>query len=132
MLTFSSVPIGLVAITSLMVSWPTEDSFALFTWAKAASIDFLGGISIFLATTLLVYGIQQGGSENYIWGKQEIPVAFALAALSWVVFFTWQIALGFGRFPRIEPVFPVRLTFRRVYMGAFLYGHISLCAVRVR
>jgi hypothetical protein len=104
----------------LVISWPHDDGAELFTWAKLRRIDFLGGISIFTATGFLVFGIQQGGSGIYLWSKNEVSVAFALAGLSWVIFATWQLVLGLTHFPKIEPVFPVRLIFRRVYVGAFM------------
>ncbi len=114
------MPIGLVTIMGLVFCWPREDDVPRPPWETFRSIDFLGGISIFCATSFLVYGIQQGGSETYLWSGNEVVVAMILAGVFWVVFFTWQIVLGYKHFLHVQPVFPVRLVFRRVYVGAFL------------
>jgi hypothetical protein len=113
------MPVGLATVMGLVFCWPFDEERKPF-WEIFKSIDFLGGISIFCATSFLVYGIQQGGSGSYLWSDSEVVVAMVLAGVFWAVFFSWQITLGYKHFMHIQPVFPVRLVFRRVFVGAFL------------
>ncbi len=113
------MPIGLVTIVGLVFCWP-QDNNTKTAWETFQSIDFLGGFSLFCATSFLIYGIQQRGSEVYLWSDNEVVVSMVLAGIFWFIFFSWQIILGYKHFIHIQPVFPVRLVFRRVYVGAFL------------
>lgn len=115
-----NIPFGLVVMVALAYCWPREPQSLnmLTSWSAFASIDFVGGTSLLFASGLLVYAVQQGGSQASAWSDVELVSALSLALLCWVVFFSWEALLAFERFPHIRPIFPVRLASNRVYMAA--------------
>ncbi|KOS22055.1 putative MFS-type transporter [Escovopsis weberi] len=115
-----NIPIGLLAILGITNLWPQEDVAHLFSWDAFKKIDFLGNIALHLASGLVVFALQQAGSQSSAWESPEIISTFIISGMCFAVFIWWEVALGSRRFGRIEPVFPIRLILNRVYSAGLM------------
>ncbi|KAI0169724.1 MFS general substrate transporter [Hypoxylon sp. FL1284] len=115
-----NVPAGVLAILTLYLAFPREQVAGLRGWDSIRRIDFVGNLAVITASSLLVFALQEAGAYNYTWDSAVIVVALSIAALSWVVFLTWEIYLGLKRSTRIEPIVPLRLFLKRVYAGCLV------------
>ncbi|KAI1079616.1 MFS general substrate transporter [Whalleya microplaca] len=111
-----NIPFGVATVTLMYLSWPAVIDTQKKGWDSVRKIDVIGITSILLACALLVFPLQEAGSYTYAWDSPVIVTAFSIAGLSWVVFFAWEIYLGLVISTRIEPILPLRLVFRRVYV----------------
>ncbi|KAI8956752.1 MFS general substrate transporter [Daldinia sp. FL1419] len=125
-----NVPAGVAVLIALYVASPSEIIPRQGGWGSIRRIDFIGNITVISACTLLVYSLQEAGSYTYRWDSTAIVVALSIASLSWVTFFAWEIFIGLKGCTYVEPIFPLRLFFRRVYAGCvictFCTGYIYL------
>lgn len=67
-----------------------------------------------------MFAIQQAGSQTFAWNSPEIISTFVLSGVSWILFVWWEIYLENKRFGNVEPIFPMRLMTRRVYVAGLL------------
>jgi hypothetical protein len=114
-----SIPFGLVTILAICSLWPKEEAESLLSWNAMKRIDVIGSATLLSSSGLLVFAIQQAGSQVYTWKSPAIISALVFSWLSWVCFIAWEI-IGIKKFQQIEPVFPIRLTLRRVYSAGLL------------
>jgi hypothetical protein len=111
---------------ALLCCWPQETGADRLIWTAFATIDFVGGLSLFCGTGFLVFALQQGGSQAYQWLSPEIMTTLILSGLSWGIFIMWQVILtrdailNYPYFTSIQPVFPARLLRRRVYTATLV------------
>lgn len=117
---FSSIPCGLITILALTNFWPEENVAHLLSWSAFTRIDFLGSVSLLCSSGLLVFSIQQAGSQAFAWSSPVIISTLILSALCWIVFASWETFLEHRRFRNVEPIFPIRLMSRRVYVAGLL------------
>jgi hypothetical protein len=117
---YCSIPFGLVTILAITNLWPPEDVAHIFSWRAFISIDFIGSVTLLCSSGLFVFAVQQAGSQTYAWQSPEIISTFVVSGLCWGGFVWWEIVLESKRYPHIEPVFPLRLIFRRVYSAGLL------------
>lgn len=92
----------------------------MLSWKAFTSIDFIGGITLLCSSGLLVFAIQQAGSQTFAWGSPEIVTTLVISGLCWIIFIIWQIILETEVYYGIEPIFPISLMQRRVYSAALL------------
>ena len=92
----------------------------LLSWKAFTRIDFVGGATLFCSSAFLVFSIQQAGSQTFDWNSPEIISTFVLSGVSWILFVGWEIHLDNKRFGNVEPIFPMRLMTRRVYVAGWL------------
>ena len=119
-LTRPSVPFGLVTIVAITNLWPDEHVSSLFSWNAFKKIDFLGGIALLCSSGLLVFAVQQAGSQTFSWNSAAIVSTLAISTLSWIVFVAWEVRLEMRQTSQIEPIFPIRLMLNRVYTAGLL------------
>lgn len=100
--------------------WPGSDTTRGKVWDGIRSIDFLGNILIIAASSLLVFALQQGASFYYSWDSPVIIITLSIAALSWVVFLTWEVYVGLKGRTNIQAVLPLRLVTVRPYLAALM------------
>lgn len=84
------------------------------------SIDFIGSISLLCSSGFLVFAVQQAGSQTFRWDSPEIITSLIISALSWMLFVGWEVLLETRRWRTVEPIFPIRLMLRRVYLAGLL------------
>jgi hypothetical protein len=109
--------VTIVAITNL---WPDEQVSSLFSWQAFKKIDFLGGVALLCSSGLLVFAVQQAGSQTFSWDSAAIVSTLAISALSWIVFVAWEVRLEIQQIKDIEPIFPIRMMLNRVYTAGLL------------
>lgn len=112
-----SIPFGVLTTVALFILWPPGFGKPRHNWRDVWKIDFVGNTLLVVASILLVYSLQQGGSMSVMWWSLTFILAFSISATCWILFWCWQITLRF-KLQHIEPVFPIRLVFRRVYFSA--------------
>ncbi|CAG9940841.1 unnamed protein product [Clonostachys rosea f. rosea IK726] len=128
-----NIPFGLVAILAISNLWPSEQVSSIFSWDTFSKIDFLGGGTLLLGSGLLVFAIQQAGSQTFAWGSPAIISTLVISGLSWIGFVIWEIRLQLTPSQRIEPIFPIKLMLHRVYSVGLLvtlltgFPYIALC-----
>ncbi|PNY25087.1 MFS-type transporter [Tolypocladium capitatum] len=130
-----NIPCGLVTILAITNFWPQEDVAHLLSWKAFTRIDFIGGATLLCSSGFLVFAVQQAGSQTFAWNSPEIICTFVLSGVSLILFVWWEVHLESKRFRNVEPIFPMRLMTRRVYVAGlvvtFLTGipYISLSIV---
>ncbi|KAL7795896.1 major facilitator superfamily domain-containing protein [Trichoderma ceciliae] len=130
-----NIPFGLVAILAITSFWPLEEVSHLLSWEAFTSIDVFGSTTLLCSSSLLVFAIQQAGSQTFAWSSPEIISALVISGLSWAGFICWEVILDSKRHRHIEPIFPIRLMLRRVYASGLLltlltgFPYISLTIV---
>lgn len=103
----------------LVILWPHDFGKALHPWKEFWRIDFIGNIFILAACVLMVYSLQQAGTMIFSWTSVEFLATFTVSVVCWALFWAWQLVLR--QLPiQVEPVFPVRLVYHRIYMAAVL------------
>lgn len=115
-----SIPFGLVTVLAITSLWPNEDSSSFFSREAFTRIDFIGSASLLSSSGLLVFAVQQAGSQTFSWSSPAIISALVISAISWVVFISWEACLEINQIRRIEPIFPIRLLLSRVYSAGLL------------
>lgn len=119
----NSIPFGLVTILAITNLWPDEDVESLLSWKAFKRIDFIGGATLLCSSGLLVFAVQQAGSQTFAWGSPTIISALTISGISWIVFVAWELRLEMKRDRRVEPIFPIRLLLCRVYSSGLLWVH---------
>lgn len=107
----------MLAITNF---WPPEKAAHMLSWQAFTSIDFIGSVTLLCSSGLLVFAIQQAGSQIYAWSSPEIIITLTISAICWMLFVLWQILLELKMYGGIQPIFPIRLMRRRVYFAGLL------------
>ncbi|KAL7931072.1 major facilitator superfamily domain-containing protein [Trichoderma chlorosporum] len=130
-----NIPFGLAAILAITSFWPQEEVSHLLSWEAFASIDFIGSVTLLCSSSLLVFAIQQAGSQTFPWSSPLIISAFVVSGISWAAFIYWEVVLDAKRHRHIEPIFPIRLMLHRVYASSLLltlltgFPYISLTII---
>ncbi|KAJ4147766.1 hypothetical protein LMH87_002272 [Akanthomyces muscarius] len=115
-----NIPFGLVAMLAITNFWPPEKAAHMLSWQAFTSIDFIGSVTLLCSSGLLVFAIQQAGSQIYAWSSPEIIITLTISAICWMLFVLWQILLELKMYGGIQPIFPIRLMRRRVYFAGLL------------
>lgn len=115
-----SIPFGVLAVIGTYTLWPDERRNKSRIWTKISKIDFVGNTLLALASILLVFAMQQGGSFVWKWSSPVIIWSLTISGICWVLLGVWESYLFNGTSRQIEPIFPTRLTFARVYVSTLL------------
>ncbi|PFH61700.1 hypothetical protein XA68_16500 [Ophiocordyceps unilateralis] len=132
---YINIPCGLVTTMAISNFWPQEDAAHLLSRKGLSRVDFIGSAALVCSSGCLVYAIQQGGSQSSAWGSPEVITTFVLSGISCLVFVGWEVFLEKRRFGNVEPIFPIRLMGRRVYVAGLMltlltgFPYISLCII---
>jgi hypothetical protein len=78
-------------------------------------VDLLGAFLILVASVLLVFALEEGGSR-YPWDSAAVIASFVLSGFAWVAFVAWEIWLEKSNSVQ-EPIFPMRLLKSHVVAG---------------
>ncbi|KYK60648.1 Major facilitator superfamily domain, general substrate transporter [Drechmeria coniospora] len=130
-----NIPCGLMTILFITNFWPEEKAAHLLSWRAFTRIDFVGSVSLLCSSGLLVFAMQQAGSQTFDWGSPAIVSTIVLSAITFVVFVWWEVFLESKGLRHVEPIFPMHLMSRRVYVAGLLltfltgFPYISLSIV---
>ncbi|RCI08715.1 hypothetical protein L249_4762 [Ophiocordyceps polyrhachis-furcata BCC 54312] len=117
---YINIPCGLVTTMAIANFWPQEYAAHLLSRKGLSRVDFIGSVALVCSSGCLVYAIQQGGSQSSAWRSPEVITTFVLAGVSCFVFVGWEVFLEKRRFHNVEPIFPIRLMGRRVYVAGLM------------
>src|SRR3954447_4295025 len=113
----NSIPFGVLAVLGIYTLWPDQPRNKYGIWTKISKIDFIGNTLLALASILLVFAMQQGGSFVWKWSSPVIIWSLTISGVCWALLCVWEYYLFYGASRRIEPIFPTRLTGARVYVS---------------
>ncbi|KAH8169953.1 major facilitator superfamily protein [Sarocladium implicatum] len=115
-----NIPFGLVTILAITNLWPYEEVDNFWSWRAFTRIDFVGSATLICSSGLLVFALQQAGSQTFAWVSVPILMALAVSAVTWAGFVWWEVLLELKRIRKVEPIFPIRLMARRVYASGLM------------
>jgi hypothetical protein len=88
---------------------------AKFVRSNLQRVDLLGAFLILVASVLLVFALEEGGSR-YRWDSAAIIASLVISTIAWISFIAWEVWLEKSHsIP--EPIFPMRLLKNRVLAG---------------
>ncbi|KAH6656538.1 drug resistance transporter [Truncatella angustata] len=123
---YVNVPFGITALVGIFFAWPKGTYVArggLYEILRKA--DMVGNILILSASSFLIYSLQEASTFNYAWHDPVIVLTLSLAAVSWALFISWEVYLGYYRYQSIQPVFPMRLVLQRPFVAALSCSFFS-------
>jgi hypothetical protein len=115
-----SIPLGCLAIASILLVWPRTPGLPLSSWAAFQSIDFFGIFLILAASVMHIWAFESVSIMTYEWTSPLIISLLVLAASCWVIFVSWQLFLETRKNTFMKPVFPFRIVTKRVMASAVL------------
>ena len=119
-----NMPVGAATVIIVLIAWPTTVAKRALSLGKSSlrQVDYLGWILLTAATTLLIVGLQEAGSDIFPWGSSKIIgllTASGICAIGLVIWI-WFLESKGKRF-QIVPTFPAAFLGRRVLIGVILY-----------
>ncbi|KAK3392957.1 major facilitator superfamily domain-containing protein [Podospora didyma] len=120
-----NVPFGVLALIGIYTLWPEERRKKYDGWTAISKIDFFGNMLLILASILLVYAIQEGGSFVWKWSSPVIIWSLVVSGVSWILLAMWEYYLFYGDSKTVQPIFPLRLAMGRVYLSSLLVTFIT-------
>jgi hypothetical protein len=112
-----NAPAAVIGVTALLVAWPK--SLKRIAKAKGLAtifthIDVLGALLLLLASTLLVFALQEAGSRRYYWDSPAIIVSLVVSGTCWCAFIVWIFWLDSDQSRvQIKPIFPLSVSLNR-------------------
>jgi hypothetical protein len=119
-LTQHSIPLGCLAIASILIAWPRTPGLALSSWAAFQSIDFIGILLVLAASIMHIWGFESVGIMDYNWNSPAIITVLVLAVSCWVTFVIWELFLESRKKSILKPLFPFRIVQHRVMASAIV------------
>ena len=114
-----SAPFCLLITLGLVFLYPSEHRGTSHR-GSLRRVDFLGSILLLAATVLMVFGLQEAGSRVYTWKSAATVSTLTVSAVCFAAFVAWETWLSICD-RRTEPLFPLRLVAKRVYMACLVY-----------
>jgi hypothetical protein len=77
-------------------------------------MDVVGAFLLLVASVLLVFALQQAGSQAYRWDSATIIATLVVSSVSWVAFIAWIFWLEFGGAKmQTSAIFPLSVALHR-------------------
>ncbi|KFY77332.1 hypothetical protein V499_03250 [Pseudogymnoascus sp. VKM F-103] len=109
-----NAPAAVLGIGLILIAWPAQADRKNRLSTSLAQMDVLGAFLLLVATVLLVFALQQAGSQEYAWSSPVIVATLTISAASWVAFIAWIAYLESGRSGlRIKAIFPLSIALKR-------------------
>ncbi len=86
-----------------------------FSKSALKRVDLLGAFLVLVASVLLIFALEEGGSR-YPWDSGAVIASLMLSAIAWIAFVVWEVWLEKSHATQ-EPIFPMRLLKNRVLAG---------------
>lgn len=117
---YLNIPLGGLALLTLLIVWPRDKSHKSLSWTALRSIDYLGSILLLAASVLLIFALQEAGASVYAWSSGTIIACLTTAAVTASAFVLWQQYLARRPEIPVKLVFPVSVARKRVMASAFM------------
>ncbi|KFY85515.1 hypothetical protein V500_08351 [Pseudogymnoascus sp. VKM F-4518 (FW-2643)] len=109
-----NAPAAVLGVGLILIAWPAQADRKNRLSTSLAQMDVLGALLLLIATVLLVFALQQAGSQEYAWSSPVIVATLTISAVSWVSFVAWIAWLESGRSGlRIKAIFPLSIALKR-------------------
>ncbi|KAL8730918.1 MAG: hypothetical protein Q9181_004490 [Wetmoreana brouardii] len=111
-----NAPAAAVGITIMLLCWPRNEKAhkqPSISWRSLQQVDWLGAVLLLAASTLLVFGLQEGGSTTYSWSSATIITTLTTSGVCWIGFFAWISWLSLGDAQRLRAIFPFTIALTR-------------------
>ncbi|OBT91219.1 hypothetical protein VE02_00380 [Pseudogymnoascus sp. 03VT05] len=109
-----NAPAAVLGVGLILIAWPAQADRKNRLSTSLAQMDVLGALLLLIATVLLVFALQQAGSQEYAWSSPVIVATLTVSAVSWVAFIAWIAWLESGRSGlRIKAIFPLSIALKR-------------------
>jgi hypothetical protein len=120
-----NAPAAVVGVTAILVAWPKSHKRRVKNnWSVKffAQIDLLGAVLLLLASTLLVFALQEAGAQRYNWDSPAIIASLVVSSACWCAFIAWIFWLDFGPSGvNIKSIFPLSVALNRPTGPAILW-----------
>ncbi|KAF9871550.1 MFS multidrug transporter [Colletotrichum karsti] len=129
-----NIPLGALAFLGIYFSYPLERrAHRILSLRTLFRIDFIGMLTLLIASVTLVFAVERGGSRVFEWNSYGIITAFAISGLCWIIFVGWEVYLNkkFCEYPdhlhciHMEPVFTAALARRRPYICGLIVAFLT-------
>ncbi len=119
---YINLPIGVVALTALLLYLPTdisERSNRYSGWAAVRRIDVGGAVLAAAATICLLLGLTWGSNQTYAWNSPQVVGILAAAGVLYLSFIVVERFVA-------EPILPLDLFRNRVFASASAISLLQL------
>jgi EmrB/QacA subfamily drug resistance transporter len=113
---YINLPVGLIAVVTLLVFLPANHSVRTNTltgWAAVRHIDFLGAILSATATICLLLGITLGSDQTYSWSSPQVQGLLGSSVVLFALFCVVECKAA-------EPILPLDIFRNQVFAAAVL------------
>lgn len=110
-------------IIPFLLAWPktTPQNDSVRT-LRLAQLDILGALLILVASTLLVFALDQRGSNRQAWNSSTVVISLVISAMCFITFILWDLYIESSRCTLdIKPIFPLKQNISRPIGPAILY-----------
>lgn len=117
-----NAPAAVVGLGLLIIGWPkTSKRKGNIQGGFFAQMDVLGALLLLVASTLLVFSVQQAGAMRYSWNSPVIISCLVISIVSWLSFVSWIFWLHSGRSKfQMKSIFPLSIVLSRPTGSAIL------------
>lgn len=120
-----NAPIAAIGVIVMLLSWPRNHKSytkSNISWQSLLQVDWLGAVLLLAASTMLVFGLQQGGSTAHSWNSPTIISTLTISGVCWIGFLTWTSWLSLGNGHRLRAIFPINIALERPLGPAVMYA----------
>ncbi|KAL8808018.1 MAG: hypothetical protein Q9182_000296 [Xanthomendoza sp. 2 TL-2023] len=109
-------------------------SMIMVVGVEVTPSKYWGALSGIIGMTLaigsvLVFGLQQGGSTIYAWSSATIISTLTLAGACWTGFFMWTSWLSHGKIHGLRAIFPINIALARPLGPSIILILLSGCGL---
>lgn len=109
-----NAPAAVLGVSLILLAWPAQADQKQRFSTSLARMDILGTLLLLIASVLLVFALQQAGSEAYAWNSPVIVGTLVVSGIAWVAFVGWIAWLESGRARlRTRAIFPLSIALQR-------------------
>ncbi|KFY42310.1 hypothetical protein V495_04564 [Pseudogymnoascus sp. VKM F-4514 (FW-929)] len=109
-----NAPAAVLGVGLILIAWPAQADRKNRLSTSIAQMDVLGALLLLIASVLLVFALQQAGSQEFAWNSPVIVATLTVSSVSWAAFVAWIAWLESGRSGlRIKAIFPLSIALKR-------------------
>ncbi|KFY35638.1 hypothetical protein V494_05739, partial [Pseudogymnoascus sp. VKM F-4513 (FW-928)] len=109
-----NAPAAVLGVGLILIAWPSQADRKNRLSTSIAQMDVVGAFLLLVASVLLVFALQQAGSQEYAWSSPVIVATLVISAISWVAFIGWIAWLESGKSGlKTKAIFPLSIAMKR-------------------
>lgn len=83
-------PCGTVGVLSFIIGWPGRTNTYENTTRRWAEFDSLGALLLLVASVLVVFGLQEGGTGIHSWSSGIVVGTIVIGVICWIFLIIWE------------------------------------------